>query len=112
MFVVNRALAYSRGLSDDTITEIESLQKLRDEIQDEMKSCKVEDKERLLELKSKWTDNEFELQRLWKFPSDAAYHKEFLLPHCKCPTLDNYMYVGSSTRVINKNCVYHGNSND
>lgn len=50
---------------------------------------------------------EYELQRLWKFPEDARYHRFWERPKCTCPKMDNmdsypYMFY------INGNCPLHG----
>lgn len=36
-----------------------------------------------------YTKLEYKLQKLWKFPKNAAYHRFWDRPKCSCPVLDN-----------------------
>jgi len=54
-------------------------------------------------------DLEFNLQAAWGFDQNVNYHTYwFQLPHCACPTMDNYEYVGIDVNVITMDCPMHG----
>lgn len=107
MNYVNMQLAQERQIPDEDVAKIASLQAKRQRIEDRMKKLAPENVSKLRSLYRQWKDNEYELQSLWRFPIDSKYHKCFLLPHCKCPTLDNYaMYP--HFRTVNRKCPYHG----
>lgn len=108
--MINMTLAKHRGISPESIAKIEELQQHRKDIETRMKELDEFDPEQL-ELFHEWKENEFELQSLWRFEINPAYHQDYLLHHCKCPTMDNHMEWKSlsGVRHVSKNCVYHGN---
>ncbi len=108
MCVMDYKTAISNGLMRSDIKKIKSeyrkIYKLMDKIESENNTNKKN------ELAEKITNAEFELQRLWGFDSDADYHKFwFQIPGCGCPYMDNMDRIGTGTRVINENCIFHGN---
>ena len=54
------------------------------------------------------TQIDFQLQKLWKFKVDSAYHRFWELPKCQCPASDNLDTFGTGHRYINPNCKIHG----
>ena len=107
--MINKGLAKKRGLSQAQIEVIESLQKNRDEIEARMKKLNPKkNKETLLELLEEWRENEYKLQDAWMFRRDCRMHKEFFIPHCSCPKIDNEDCIGTDMRYINPKCIYHG----
>jgi hypothetical protein len=101
----NPELVEKQGLTPKDVEEIEQLHSKRKEI--ESKMSKSKDVSTLRKLFEEWTDNEFELQRTWKFKEDERYHRSWYLPHCICPKMDNNERIGHGM-IINKNCPIHG----
>lgn len=112
--MVNKELAKRQGLSQQEVDKINKLHKKRDKIEKSMKQTDKENTHKLLELFKKWTDNEFAMQRLWKFEENRDWHMSYGIPHCVCPVLDNMDLLGTSMKYNNPNCIYHGTkwSND
>lgn len=110
--MINLSLAEHRGIPRTDIVKIETLQLYRKSLESRMKELEEYDPEQM-ELFLKWKDNEYTLQSLWRFEINSAYHQDYLLHHCKCPTIDNHLQrqMVSSNRFVNKNCVYHGEVN-
>lgn len=104
-------------ITDDVITKVQAiagkqqarsilevtLTKLDPAIPDELDVCRVIE----LDIDALST----ELQRLWGFPTDRDKRAWWHVPHCTCPKLDNddAMRVGAPTRIVNGDCIYHGN---
>lgn len=105
--MINMTLAKALKVSDDNISKIKALQKFSDDLRQNMQDSDPKDKLELRKLFKSWKQNEFDLQSLWGFKQIEMYHKDYLLPHCNCPVLDNdevYPY----RRFKRDNCVYHG----
>jgi len=51
---------------------------------------------------------EYCLQDIWGFPRNKNYHEWYLIPKCKCPTMDNSDCKGSRYQIINGSCPIHG----
>lgn len=52
---------------------------------------------------------EYELQDAWKMDANPDFHSWwFMAPKCTCPKLDNEDRIGTCERIINKNCLMHG----
>ena len=52
---------------------------------------------------------EYTLQSLWDFPLDNKFHRYWLeVDGCKCPKMDNMDRIGTGYKVYNKECTYHG----
>lgn len=101
--MVNEKLAKKQGLTEDDILVIERLHTKREELEEQLKSCKPVEIQKLFYL---WTENEFELQRVWKFPLDEKYHRSWYLPHCICAKIDNDERYGYGMYVT-KGCPIH-----
>jgi hypothetical protein len=107
-FVINRELAKERGLSKEVIEEIKRDHKICDQITKEMKKLDpVEHQAKLRKLLKEWHRWQYTLQELWGFKKDKKYHKDYLLPHCTCPKLDNEDFHGTKLRWIAEGCPLH-----
>jgi len=53
-------------------------------------------------------DIEYALQREWKFPQTAKYHRFWEAPRCTCPKMDNEEHYGTAYAIIDKACPVHG----
>lgn len=52
---------------------------------------------------------EYTLQSLWDFPLDNKFHRYwFEVEACKCAKMDNMDLIGTGHKVYNKECTYHG----
>lgn len=62
---------------------------------------------RLRDALAAWRENQYLLQDTWKFERNPNYFREWTLPGCTCPKMDNedrYPYG----RVISDSCLIHG----
>jgi hypothetical protein len=100
----NLELAKQQGLTEDTITAINILHKRLDAILARPTMFSDEkDVARIVE------SYEFVLQSLWGFSLDKNYHRYwFKVANCLCPELDNRDRIGTPYRVINPECIFHG----
>lgn len=65
-------------------------------------------KENGKKLLDKLTKCEYDLQRVWNFPEDIAYHSyQWRLVGCRCPSMDNRERLGTDSMIINVGCPYH-----
>jgi len=103
--MINKELAVQRGLSEQTISDIEHHHDVRDFLVGEMKETP---REELRELFKDWVENEYMLQNLWGFPESSAYHKWWSLPQCTCPKMDNEDAYPVGYYVMNDSCPMHG----
>lgn len=102
---VNLELAKQQGLTEDTITAINVLHKRLDAILARPTMFADEkDVARIVE------SFEFVLQSLWGFPLDRNYHRYWnKVKGCTCNAdLDNRDRIGTPYRVINPECIFHG----
>jgi hypothetical protein len=53
-------------------------------------------------------DIEFELQRSWKFPLDAKFHRFWEIPGCDCHKMDNEDAYPTGHYSISGGCKIHG----
>lgn len=73
-----------------------------------MAETPVEEKARLTDLAYGVECIEYELQGYWKFKQDRNYHSWwFKVPHCRCPTIDNYGVLFIGRRIITESCPIH-----
>lgn len=97
----NHAFARQRGLTHEDIAELESTYLLLMNVLDfpELQDDPVA---RVKEL-------EFELQRLWKFPQDAKFHRyQLYIKGCTCPRMDNAELFGiTEDRYATSDCPWH-----
>jgi hypothetical protein len=107
MCVMDYKTAISNGLMRNDIKKLKSIYRKIYRLMDKIESEKNTDKK--IELAGQITKAEFELQHFWGFDHDAKYHKFwFQIPGCECPYMDNMDRLGTGTRVINENCIFHG----
>jgi tRNA U55 pseudouridine synthase TruB len=93
--------------------EIENIFKIEEGLIKDFNKKTEEEQEKIKkELKSfdkRIKEIEFELQKLWRFDQKEFYHKYwFLQPACSCPKMDNYDNLGFDRRIINCECLIHG----
>lgn len=62
----------------------------------------------LRKLLKEWRKAEYLLQEAWGFRKNKRFHKEFELPGCLCPKMDNMDMFGSGLRWVCSTCPYHG----
>ena len=93
----------NRTMSD--LIKIKELHVRRIDIENQLQTCRIEDKRVLLEC---WTDVQYQLQKQWGFPEDAKFHRFWDMLGCGCPKMDNSERCGTGYAVINKSCPIHG----
>jgi len=104
--IINQELAEKRGISDETIRQIQRLHLLREALKDIMAT--VENQELLPGLALTLQDLDFQLQDHWGFVRDPSFHRWFDVPRCTCPKLDNEENLGrSDMAIISSNCPVH-----
>ena len=104
--MINWRLAESMGISVTAIEEIEYLQDSRELLVHRMKNLPSDHvaQVRLLEV---WRENETKLQKLWGCEPNSDFWREFNLPHCTCPKMDNEELVGTPKRLSLSGCPVH-----
>lgn len=103
---LNINLVRGMTLSQKEVDEIRSLHKLRLIVEDRLEE--VVDKDTIELLMRFWRKIQFDLQKAWGFPEDSRFHREYDIPCCKCPKMDNDDLIGTDVRVYNKDCKLHG----
>lgn len=109
----NLELAKHMNVSTENIAKINDLHINRDDIESKIKLAVTENRDVAL-LLAEWRLNEYTLQRLWGFPENENYFREWNIPCCTCPKIDNedrypsnhYYYSGTCpihTQFSNKN---------
>jgi hypothetical protein len=106
MVVVNSRLVANQGLDLDEVDKVNKLHKVRNCYLTLMEN--TDDSVELKRLSLFITQIDFQLQKLWKFKVDSAYHRFWELPKCQCPASDNLDTFGTGHRYINPNCKIHG----
>lgn len=104
--MINQNMVNRQKVSDEDVKRIVKLQTIRKYFYDFIELS--DDKEEIRRLDSIITQIEFQLQKLWGFPQDRNYHRWFDVPKCSCPKWDNADNIGSEFRIINPNCILHG----
>ncbi len=102
---INLSLAKERGLSEDTITSIQTvMDKIHIIHQRPLYYCETyKDSVECVE------SLETTLQLLWGFHYDKNYQTyRFGFRECTCPKMDNRERVGKGAFVYDKSCVVHG----
>jgi hypothetical protein len=102
--MINYDLARRRGLSPETIVEIEKLQEYRELLG----KLYLDGGISAAHYREAWTVNEFNLQALWQFPLDTNYHMFWRMAGCKCPKMDNEDAWGAGYQVYANDCSIHG----
>ncbi len=105
--MINYRLAEKKGLSEDTIRDIESMHLYRNNL-DELRVAGKLDRTEYLKL---WTSNEFLLQDAWGFERDINKHMFWASPYCTCPKLDNRDSWGTPYHYYAADCRLHGVNN-
>lgn len=105
--MINQNLVNRQKVSADDVQKIVKLQTIRKYFYDFIELSN--DKEEIRRLDKIITQIEFKLQRLWGFPQDRNHHRWFDVPKCSCPKWDNADSLVSDFRIINPNCILHGN---
>lgn len=54
------------------------------------------------------TDVEYALQKAWGFQINVNYHRFWILPKCKCPTMDNEDRYPHGHYLVSSVCALHG----
>jgi hypothetical protein len=108
--ILSPKLAAKQKVSDEALAKLRVAHLNRHNIVEKMRSLDPDDeceRQELLELRDKWVEQEFELQKLWNFEPNADYHKEYRLPHCICAKMDNDDCWGTPIRYRAEGCIYH-----
>lgn len=106
---LNKGLIKTQGLSEDDVAELNTLHETKDNVFLFMDLLDPIKENKKLRLYGRLIESvEFNMQRIWKFDQNVAYHSWwYQVPHCKCPKMDNadpmYPY-----KIINNNCPIHG----
>jgi len=106
LYMINQNLVNRQKVSPDDVKRIVELQTIRKYFYDFIELS--DDKEEIRRLDKIITQIEFQLQKLWGFPQDRNHHRWFDVPKCSCPKWDNSDNIGSEYRIINPNCILHG----
>ena len=102
---INKQLAEEKNLSDFTI---ETIEKIHKELE-ALLNLGIEDIKDVNKYVQDITNYDYDLQRLWNFPQDRAYHSYwFRAKACDCAVLDNQDMIGTGYRSINADCPLHG----
>jgi len=95
-----------KNLSKTQQQEVQKLHKQRYDIEKHMNTYALDDKNVLLHFRE-WKKNEFLLQEAWGFEKNELYHKDFILKHCSCGSMDNRDDFGIK-RHYSASCILHG----
>ncbi len=104
--MINMRLVSARGIPDDDIEKIQKLQNLKTYHYDIIEI--LDDKFEIRTVSYIITQIDFQLQKLWKFELDETKHRWFELPKCSCPKMDNLDNLGTPYKIINPDCIIHG----
>lgn len=103
---LNSHLIARQKLNDEDVERLKLLHIGQYSIREQMKL--TDDKYLLKMFAEMITLIEFELQRTWKFPMDANWHRFWTLPKCLCPQMDNNDAYPTGRYVRVQNCPIHG----
>lgn len=110
---LNAGLVEKQGLSERDINDITKLHELKHyvfQIMDSVKGVTDDDRLILLQCVDMVEKIEYKLQQTWKFKIDRSWHNWYEVPKCGCPKMDNRGYKGvGDYRIINRDCILHGN---
>ncbi len=92
-----------------TDEDIENIVELHGELHKAFDEMEAEtETERLQNLAIVVKEIEFRLQEAWGFDRNTDWHSWwFQVPHCTCPVLDNWDYVGTRLSVTTGGCPIH-----
>ncbi len=103
---LNPRLIAEKRLTDEQVQTIKDLHIARMRIESLMGRCKKPEKIRWWF--DTWTENQYLLQEAWGFERNSDWHPSHRLPHCTCQKLDNDERIGTSYKVVNPECILHG----
>ena len=103
---VPKGLIEKQKVSKPNVKKIIKLHLKRDALYALME--KTDDAEALKILAKRVTENELDLQDLWKFERNVDFHKFWEMPKCKCPRLDNIDAYPTGYYVKSGDCPIHG----
>ena len=108
--MLNERLIEKQQISEDDIQQIIDLHNEREDLFEWMGNLDPIQEQHRLQLSAKLlTDIEFQLQEAWKFTKGKQYHTWwYMVPHCKCPFMDNREAFGTDFAVISVDCPVHG----
>ncbi len=102
---LNGNLAERQGIPKEALTELKRLHCARIDIEDNLQTCRMEDRRVLLEC---WTDNQYQMQKQWGFPEDAKFHRFWDIEGCGCQKMDNDDAYPTGYYVVSQACRIHG----
>ena len=102
---LNSRLIEKQGLTQAEVDIIKELHVRRNEIEENLQTCRLEERRVLLEC---WTDNQYKLQSAWRFPEDAKFHRFWDIDGCDCPKMDNDDAYPTGYYVVSQACRIHG----
>lgn len=106
--ILDEDLIESQKVTEDQFQQMIPIYQEIDNILLEMGNLSVRfSSDRLNELYQDWLSLQFKLQKLWNFPENANYFRDYDLPHCTCPKFDNDERLGTPYRIISSDCVYY-----
>jgi len=103
---LNSNLIRQQKLNEEDVARLKLLHVGQYSIREQMKL--TDDKYLLKMFAEMITLIEFELQRTWKFPMDANWHRFWTLPKCQCPQMDNNDAYPTGRYVRVRSCPIHG----
>lgn len=104
--MINKELAKARGLSEETINKIQSIQDLQDKCLEESKE--LTDKYEIIWSFQTWIGLSRHLQDLWGFERNEDYIRFWEHPHCSCPCIDNEDNYPTGYYYKSNKCIIHG----
>ena len=102
----NLELAKRLNVSEENITKINESHIYRHEIELQIRDAVLENKD-VKELLASWRLNEYNLQRLWGFPENSNFFREWEIPGCTCPKMDNEDRYPHGPYYFNGHCPIH-----
>jgi len=116
LWALNPRLISQQHLTEAEIEIVTELHQELDRAFDQMEKVDIEDiggRKHLRNLAIIVQEIEFRLQESWGFERNENCHSWwFQVPHCKCPTLDNWDHWGTPYAVRRLDCPIHGEENE
>lgn len=107
---LNKDLIKERNIKPKTVAAIKEIHKFADDVVKQMAKLDPHDPKGVRELRrlvKTWHRYQYQLQELWGFPKNRYYHKDYELPHCTCPKIDNEDFFGTRLRWVTEDCPLH-----
>ena len=106
---LNRYLVEEKKLTEEQVDKIKNLHVAQAAHVEHMQRLDPKkDIESLRKCLEVWRFNEFSIQEAWGFPRNPDFHREYMLPHCRCPKMDNEDMWGTEYRIKRDDCPLHG----